>query len=173
MIRMQNVFLTNFHTIPVFGILPSALQHIIKLDKNEGTSSHMSLRQYITQQPSINGIETTNRASDLGKRFIKSDAFNFLNACAFIDGVIPQLYATADLILPKMILEAFNPPHRGDAPRTSTNFQSYASILANLGNPQGDEQAIPGGDAPPPSPSGSQAQRPNGVRPDQQFPEYP
>ena len=152
MIRMQNVFLTNFRTIPVFGILPSALEHIIKLDNNDGTSSNMTLRQYITQQPSINGIETTNRASDLGKIFIKSDAFNILNARAFIDDVIPQLYATAGLILPAMILEAFNPPRRGDAPRTSTNFQSYASILANLGNPQGDEQAIPGGDAPPPRP---------------------
>ena len=152
MIRMQNVFLTNFRTIPVFGILPRALEHIIKIDNNDGTSNHMSLRQYITQQPSINGIETTNRAADLGKLFIKSDAFNILNARAFIDDVIPQLYATADVIPPAMVLEAFNPPRRGDAPRTSTNFQSYASILANLGNPQGDEQAIPGGDAPPPRP---------------------
>ena len=74
MIRMQNVFLTNFRTIPVFGILPSALQHIIKLDNDDGTTSHMSLRQYITKQSSINCIETTNHTADPRKIFIKSDA---------------------------------------------------------------------------------------------------
>ena len=63
MIGMQNMFLTIFRTIPVFGIE----QHIIKLDDNNGTTSHISLHQCITQQPSINGIETTNRASDLVK----------------------------------------------------------------------------------------------------------
>ena len=51
-----------------------------------------------------------------------------------------------------MILEAFDLPRRGNIPHTSTNFQSYASILANLGNPQDDEKAIPGGDVPPPRP---------------------
>ena len=86
------------------------------------------------------------------KIFIKSDTFNILNARAFVDDVIPQLYATVDLIPPEMVLEAFDPPRGGDAPRTSTNFQSYASIHANLGNPQGDEQAIPGGNAPPSRP---------------------
>ena len=151
MIRMQNVFLTNFHTIPVFGILPSALQHIIKLDKNEGTSSHMSLRQYITQQPSINGIETINRASDLVKS-LSSPTPSTSSMHAPLSMTSSLSYATVDLIPPEMVLEAFDPPRGGDAPRTSTNFQSYASIHANLGNPQGDEQAIPGGNAPPPRP---------------------
>ena len=152
MIRMQNVFLTNFRTIPVFGILPSALQHIIKINEpSDDTPRNMTLLQFLTSQPSIHGLEITNRSEDLGKFFIKSDARNILNARAFIDNVIPQLYESGS-ILPEMILDAFNPPRRGDAPRTSTNFQSYASILANLGNPQEDGQAIPGGDAPPPRP---------------------
>jgi hypothetical protein len=51
-----------------------------------------------------------------------------------------------------MTLAAFNPPRRGDAPRTSTNFQSCASIISNFGNPQEDGQAIPGNNAPSPGP---------------------
>jgi hypothetical protein len=51
-----------------------------------------------------------------------------------------------------MTLAAFNPPRRGDAPRTSTNFQHHASIISNLGNPQEDGQAIPGNSTPPPRP---------------------
>jgi hypothetical protein len=45
----------------------------------------------------------------------------------------------------------FNPPRRGDTPRTSTTFQSYATALANLGNPQ-DDATPTGGIAPPPRP---------------------
>jgi hypothetical protein len=35
---------------------------------------------------------------------------------------------------------------RGDVPHTRVNFQSYASILANLGNPQEDGHTIPPGE---------------------------
>ena len=152
MLVMQNVFLANFRTIPVFGLTPNALNHVINIDETDGTRRPMTVKQFILSQPSIHGLETTNRADDLGKVFVKSDATNILNARAFVDTVIKQLYESG-AIPQEMILEAFNPPRRGDAPRTSNNFQSYASILANLGNPQEDGQAIPpGGQAPPPRP---------------------
>lgn len=152
MLRMQNAFLSNFRMMPAFGLLPQALQHVISINCPDGTKRPMTVQNFITSQPSIHGIERTNRSNDLGKIFIKSDAANILNARAFIDSVIKELHASGS-IPPAMILEAFSPPRRGDAPRTSSNFQSCASILANLGNPQGDEQAIPtGGNAPPPRP---------------------
>ena len=152
MLRMQNIFLTNFRTIPVFGILPQALHHVINVDGPDGTQRQMTVQHFLTSQPSIHGIETTNRANDLGKIFVKSDANNILNARAFIDSVIKELYASGS-IPPALILDAFNPPRRSDAPRISTNFQSYASILANLGNPQEDGQAIHSiSDTPPPRP---------------------
>jgi hypothetical protein len=92
MTRMQNVFLTNFRTIPVFGLLPAALQHIIKIAAADGTQRHMTVQQFLTSQPSIHGIETTNRAACLGKVFLKSDATQILNARAFADTVITKLY---------------------------------------------------------------------------------
>jgi hypothetical protein len=88
MTRMQNMFLTNFRAIPVFGLPPAALQHIIKSAAADGTQRHMTVQQFLTSQPSIHGIETINRAADLGKVFLKSDATHILNARAFVDTVI-------------------------------------------------------------------------------------
>jgi hypothetical protein len=101
----------------------------------------MTVQQFITSQSSIHGVESTSRSTDLEKVFVKSDATNMLPACAFIDLVLKQPHASGS-IPPELILESFNPPRRGDTPCTiSANFQSHASILANLGNPQVDEQA--------------------------------
>jgi hypothetical protein len=42
-----------------------------------------------------------------------------------------------------MVLPSFNPPRRGGAPRrTSAAFQSYATVLANQGNPQEEEGSL-------------------------------
>lgn len=95
----------------------------------------MTVQQFITSQPSIHGLESTNRAANLGKVFLKSDVTHILDARAFVDSIIKQLYKSGS-VPPAMILEAFNPPCHGDAPCTSLNFQSYASILANLGTPK-------------------------------------
>jgi hypothetical protein len=91
MIIMQNVYLTNFRTIPIFGLLPQALHHVIYIDSPDGTRRPMTVQQFITSQPSIHGMETTNRANDLGKVFLKSDATNIHNARAFVDSVIKEL----------------------------------------------------------------------------------
>ena len=153
MIRMQNAYLSNFRHIPVFGLLPQALNHTITVDSAAENPRRMTVQQFITSQASIHGLETTNRTDDLGKVFLKTDATHILEARAFVDNVVKQLYESGTIPL-EMILPAFSPPRRGDAVRTSVEFQSYASILANLGNPQEDGQAIPsGGNAPPPRPA--------------------
>jgi hypothetical protein len=46
----------------------------------------------------------------------------------------------------------FSPPRKGDAPRTTATFHSYATALANLGNPQDDATQV-GDTAPPPRPA--------------------
>jgi hypothetical protein len=167
MLRMQNSFLNNFPMIPVFGITPQALQHVIAIDDPDGSQHQTTVKQFLTSQPSINGIEHTGRTTDLGKIFVKSNAAQILNARAFIDNIVKQLCESPS-IPPELKLEAFNPPRRGDATRTSTNFQSHAAILANLGNPQGDEQAIPPWRQRT-TPSSTQAQRQHGMQPQLQL----
>jgi hypothetical protein len=138
MIRMQNDCLLNFRVIPVFGILPSALAHEILIMNPDQTKTCQTVKQFITSQPCVHGIEITNRANDLGKLFFKSDSANILQARAFVDAVIKQLYES-DSIPNEMTLPQFTPPRRGDAPRAqSTSFSSHATALSNLGNPQQD-----------------------------------
>ena len=153
MIRMQNDFLKNFRVIPVFGLLPSALAHKIMVTTEDKKQIIQTVEEFITSQPSINGIELTNRTADLGKIFFKSDAANILQARDFVDRVLKGLYESPDSIPASMILPNFNPPRRGDAPRAaSTAFSSYATALANLGNPQ-EEHDTTDNNAPPPRPN--------------------
>jgi hypothetical protein len=151
MLRLQNNFLTNFRMIPVFGITPQALQHIFNTFEEDGTERQMTVQNFILTKDCIHGIETTNRAKDLGKLFLISDATGIIAARAFVDTVIKELFETPDAIPPELIHPNFNPPRRGDAPRTSATLQSYATSLANLGNPQDDATHI-GGITPPPRP---------------------
>ena len=153
MIRMQNDVLRNFRVIPVFGLLPSALAHNIAVNNDDKTQTIQTVEEFIKAQPSIHGIELTNRSTDLGKIFFKSDSANILQARDFVDRVLKGLYATPDSIPDHMILPNFNPPRRGDAPRAaSTAFSSYATALANLGNPQ-EENDTTNNNAPPPRPN--------------------
>jgi hypothetical protein len=99
----------------------------------------------------IRGIENTNRAPALGKLFLISGAQGIFEARAFVNTVIKQLYEPG-CIPSELINSNFNAPRCGDAPRTSATFQSYATALANLGNPQDDVTPI-GGIAPPPRPA--------------------
>ena len=69
MIRMQNDFLRNFRVIPVFGLLPSALAHKIAVNNDDKTQTIQTVEEFIKAQPSIHGIELTNRSTDLGKIF--------------------------------------------------------------------------------------------------------
>ena len=153
MIRMQNDFLRNFRVIPVFGLLPSALSHEITLTNEDDTETRQTVEQFIVSQPSIHGIEITNRTQDLGKIFFKSDAANILQARDFVDNVIKQLYESNEIPEDKRLAQ-FNPPRRGDAPRVaSTMFSSYATALANLGNPQEEDDSTSHNNAPPPRPN--------------------
>jgi hypothetical protein len=150
MLRMQNDYLTNFRIVPVFGITPQALNHVICIQRDD-SEQQMTLQKFILDDDNVRGIETTNRATDLGKLFIITDSLGILGARAFVDNTIKELYESP-AISPELIHPNFNPPRRGDAPRTSTTFQSYATALANLGNPQDDATPI-GGIAPPPRPA--------------------
>ena len=150
MLRLQNIYLGDFRLVPVFGLTHQALDHVINVDFTEdGNQRPMTVREFILMQPGIKRIESTNRSDDLGKQFLISDAAGILQARAFVDTVIKQLYESGN-IPTAYILEQFNPPRRGDAPRTTAHFQSYAATLANLGNPQ--EDVVAGGGAPPPRP---------------------
>ena len=151
MLCMQNEFLTAFRMIPVFGLTPTLLQQFFNTFNDDGEEHQTTVQHYILSQKSIASMETTNRANDLGKIFLISDAAHILDARAFVDNVIPELFASG-VITPELIHPNFNPPRRGDAKRTSPNFQSYATALANLGNPQ-DDATISGGTAPPPRPA--------------------
>jgi hypothetical protein len=150
MLRMQNDYLTNFRIVPVFGITPKALKHVIAIYQ-DGREQQMTLQQFILDDESVRGIETTNRAEDLGKLFILSDAIGILGARSFVDNTLKELYQS-ETMAAELIHPNFNPPRRGDAPRISTTFQSYATALANLGNPQDDATPV-GGIAPPPRPA--------------------
>jgi hypothetical protein len=150
MLRLQNDFLANFRLVPVFGITPNALKHVIAIHTDAG-AQQMTLQAFILAQGSIRGIETTNRAADLGKVFLISDDEGIVQARGFVDNVIKELYAS-EAIAPELIHPDFNPPRRGDAPRTSTTMHSYATALAALGNPQ-DDSTPKGGIAPPPRPA--------------------
>jgi hypothetical protein len=151
MLCTQNDFLTNFRIVPVFGIIPQALEHMITVEFDDETERHMTVNNFILAKDCIKGVETTNRANDLGKVFLLSDATGIFEARTFVDSVMKQLYESGrtpqDMIHPN-----FNPCRRGDAPRTSATFQSYATALANLGNPQ-DDTTPAGGAAAPPQPA--------------------
>jgi hypothetical protein len=109
MLRMQNEFLTNFRMIPVFGITTKALQHVFNTFDEDGQERQTTVQNYILARDCIRGIETTNRAEDLGKIFIISDVEGILPARAFVDTVIKELFESGavpdELIHPK-----FNPP---------------------------------------------------------------
>jgi hypothetical protein len=151
MLRRQNEYLLNFRIVPVFGITPQALANEIAFEQNDGNEVQMTLQNYILSQEGVKGVETTNRAADLGKLFILSDTAGINSARAFVDNTIKELYESGT-ISPDFIHKDFNPPRRGDAPRISASTQSYATALAAWGNPQDD--ATPGGSiAPPPRPA--------------------
>jgi hypothetical protein len=151
LLRMQNEYLTNFRIIPVFGITPQALQHVIQIEHNNTPLRSMTLQHFILSTSSVLGLETTNRAADLGKLFLISDASSIIEARCFVDTTLKELYESG-VIPAELILPNFNPPRRGDAPRTTATFQSYASALAKLGNPQDDATPM-GGTGPPPRPA--------------------
>jgi hypothetical protein len=92
MLRMQNEFLTNFRIVPVFGITPQALLHVISVDYDDGTTRQMTLQNFILAKPSILGLKTTNRAADLGKLFLISNAAGILDTQSFVDTVLKELY---------------------------------------------------------------------------------
>jgi hypothetical protein len=149
---MQKDLLADFHVIPVFGLIPTALAHEIVICNADQTEARTTVGRFITSQPSIQGLELTNRTADLGNVFLKTDAANVLQARAFVDDVIKQLYESGS-IPNELILPNFNPPRRGDAPRAhSATFQSYASALAQLGNPQEEDVNTNNNRAPPPRP---------------------
>jgi hypothetical protein len=148
---MQNEFLVNFRAIPVFGLTTQALQHNITIAHPDGTADTKTIGDFIIGHNCIQGIEQTNHTVDLGKIFLKTDAANMLQARAVIDHSIKELYESG--IIPQtLVLPNFNPPCQGDTPRISAGFQSYANVLANLGNPH--EEAInPSNNPPPPRPT--------------------
>jgi hypothetical protein len=47
MLRMQNDYLTNFRLVPVFGITPQALRHVIQVEFNDDTERHMTVKNFI------------------------------------------------------------------------------------------------------------------------------
>jgi hypothetical protein len=129
------------------------LAHEIVITNQDESETRQTAEQFIVAQPSIRGIEMTNRTQDLGKIFIKSDSANILQARAFVDTVIAQLYESGEIPLAKM-LPQFNPPRRGDAPgAASATFSSHATALANLGNPQEEDDNTSNNNAPPPRPN--------------------
>jgi hypothetical protein len=97
MLRMQNQFLEDFRMIPIFGIIPTALEHIINVDFTDGTKHNLPVREFLLMQEGIKRIETTNRSDDLGKHFLISDAAGILQARAFVDTVIKQLYESGNI----------------------------------------------------------------------------
>jgi hypothetical protein len=122
MLHLQNDYLTNFRMIPVFGITPQAIKHIFNTFEEDGTEQQMTIQNSILSKECIHGIETTNRAKDLGKLFLISDAIGIIAARAFVDTVIKEIFETPDTIPPELIHPNFNPPRRGDAPCTSATF---------------------------------------------------
>jgi hypothetical protein len=108
MLRMQNQFLEDFRMIPIFGITPTALEHIINVDFTDGTKQNLPVREFLLMQEGIKGIETTNRSDNLGKHFLLFDAAGILQAHAFLDTVIKQLYESGNI-------PTVHPPRRGDA----------------------------------------------------------
>jgi hypothetical protein len=151
MLRMQNDFLTDFRLVPVFGIAPQALKHTIKVEFDDSTERHMTVKEFILAKDCIKGLETTNRADDLGKHFLILDVAGIFETRDFVDTVLKQLYESGR-IPQEMIHPNFLPPRRGDAPRTTATFYSYATALANLGNPQDDATQVEG-TAPKPRPA--------------------
>jgi hypothetical protein len=138
MLRMQNDYLTNFRMIPVFGIILQALKHVFNSFDAAGTEHQTAIHKFVLAHDSVRGIETTNQAAYLEKLLILSDAKGILAARTFVDTVIKEIFETPDATPPELIHSNFNPPRRGDAPRTSATFQFYSTALANLGNPQDD-----------------------------------
>jgi hypothetical protein len=139
MLRLQNDFLATFRLVPVFGITPNALQHVI--DIHTYGEQQMTLQEFILAQGSIRGIETTNRAADLGKVFLISDVEGIVQARGFVDNVIKELYAS-EAIPPELIHPDFNP----------LELQPPCIPTRRLGNPQ-DDSTPKGGIAPPPRPA--------------------
>ena len=152
MIRMQNDFLADFRVVPVFGLLPAALAYEIDILNDDDTETRTTVERFIKSQPGIRGLELTQHTPDIGKIFLKTDSAHVLQVRAFVDDVIKQLYESGS-IPAHLILPTFNPPRRGDAIRTSTAFQSYATALANLGNPQEEDTTTGNNGAPPARPT--------------------
>jgi hypothetical protein len=73
--------------IPVFGITPKALQHAFNTFDDNSNEHQTTVQNYILAKDCIRGIETTNRAIDLGKNFIMTDVAGILEARAFVDNV--------------------------------------------------------------------------------------
>ena len=97
MLRLQNDYLTNFRLIPLFGICPKALTHQITIDYNEGPPHQTSVQDFILSKSCIHAMETTNRAEDLGKIFLISDAKDISEARNFVDNVLKQLYESGSI----------------------------------------------------------------------------
>jgi hypothetical protein len=51
----------------------------------------MMVQNFILGKDCIHSLETTNRAEDLGKQFLISDAVGILEARTFVDTVLKQL----------------------------------------------------------------------------------
>ena len=92
MLRMQNEFLANFRMVPVFGITPKALKHVFNAFDDDDNERQTTVENYILGRNYVRGIETTNRAEDLGKFFLITDAAGVLEARAFVDNVIKELF---------------------------------------------------------------------------------
>jgi hypothetical protein len=109
MLRMQNEFLTNYQTIPVFGIAAQAFKHVFNTFDDDGHERQTTAHNYIVANDSIQGIEFTNRAANLDKLFILSDATGILTNGAFVDNALKELFKSG-AIPSKSIHQHFNPP---------------------------------------------------------------
>lgn len=125
----HNAKLQQIEIIPIFGLLPNAVELSYNIKEPDGTINECNIEQEIESSDYITSLEPTVRSGDLGKYLLVTTKKDAAAARAFIDDMLPKIFDEHIPDNSNYRLDGYHHPRRPGI-RHNSGIKNYAAQLA-------------------------------------------